>query len=144
MAACHVVIEDAPHHHGLGLVDLVVGRDGAAAGHAPVTVGDLGEDGFAGAHLEQLPPPLPFSHLGLLVLGDDALHLDQQPCLRVVIDGRRVGESDIDTEACQLVEDQHLVREVPGQAVGGQHPHPFEHAGLGLVAQCVEPGAVQA
>lgn len=102
------------------------------------------EDGLAGAHLEQLAPPLPFGHLGLLVLGDHALHLDQQPSLRVVIEGRRVGEAHLDAEAGQLVEDEHLVGEVAGQPVGGEHPHPFEEARLGLVAQGVEAGTVQA
>ena len=84
--------EDAPHHGGFGLVDLQVRRPGRrAAGDPTVAVGGLPGGDLAGAGAEQLAAPVPFGDLGLLVLGDHALHLGEQRGLRVV--GGRSGAS---------------------------------------------------
>ncbi len=144
MAASYIVVEDSPHHGSFWLVDLVAGRAGVTASHAPVSVGDLGEDGLSGVHLVELATPLTLRHDRLLVLCDDALHLHQQPGLGIVIEGRSVGEANRDPEAGQLVEDQHLVGEVAGQAIGGEHPDPLEHPRLSLVTQGVKSGAIKA
>jgi hypothetical protein len=106
-----VLGEDAAHDVGLGLVDLEVGRAGLAASDSAIPVGDLPEDGLTGAHPIQLATPVPLRHLGLLVLADHTLYLDEQPGLGVVVDRGRVGEDHRHPEAGQLVEDEHLVSE---------------------------------
>ena len=90
---------------------------GLGPGHAPVAIGDLAGQHFAGAGAIELAPPLPLGELRFFVLGNYPLHLHEQARLGVVVDGGRVGEADGDAEAGELVEDQHLVGEGPGQAV---------------------------
>ena len=68
------------------------------------------------------------------------MHLHEQARLRVVVDGGRIGEADGDAEAGELVEDQHLVSEGPGQPVWRQAPHRFDRPLLGGVPQGVEAG----
>jgi len=82
--------------------------------------------------------------LRALVLGDHALHLDQQPRLRVIGDLGRVGEVHLATEPLELVEHQHLVCVGAREPVRGQAPHRLDHAGLGGVPERVEAGAIQA
>ena len=77
--------EDPPRHGGLGLEDFQVRGAAGAAGDAPVAVGGLAGDHLAGPGPEQLAPPVPFADLGPLVFGDHALHLGEQPGLRVVL-----------------------------------------------------------
>ena len=143
VATSDVIVEDTPHHRRLGLVDFEVGRDVPAPGNAPVAVRDLGEDRLAGPHLVELAPTLPLCRMGPFVLGYDALHLDEQPCLGVV-EGRRVDEAQLDTEPGKLVHHEHLVCEVARQAVRRQAPDALEHACFGLVPQRVEAWAVEA
>ena len=136
--------EDPPHHRGLGFEDLQVRGAAGAAGDAPVAVGGLAGDHLAGPGPEQLAPPVPFADLGPLVFGDHALHLGEQPGLRVVlVQAGGVGEPHGDPEAGQLVQDEHLVGVGAGEPVRGQAPDHLEQPGLGGVAQRVQPGPVQ-
>ena len=136
--------EDPPGHRGLGLEDLQVCGAVRAAGDAPVAVGRLAGDHLAGPGPEQLAPPVPFADLGPLVFGDHALHLGEQPGLRVVlVQAGGVGEPDGDAEAGQFIQDEHLVGVGAGQPVRGQAPDHLEQPGLGRVAQRVQPGPVQ-
>ena len=136
--------EDPPCHRGLGFEDLQAGGAVRAAGDAPVAVGRLAGDHLAGPGPEQLAPPVPFADLGPLVFGDHALHLGEQPGLRVVgVQAGGVGEPDGDAEAGQFVKDEHLVGVGAGQPVRGQAPDHLEQPGLGRVPERVQPGPVQ-
>jgi hypothetical protein len=74
-----------PHHCGLGFIDLVVClAGGGATGNAAVAVWGFPGDDLPGAGPKQLAAPVAFGDLGLLVLGDHALHLGEQGGLRVV------------------------------------------------------------
>ncbi|HVA75864.1 MAG TPA: hypothetical protein VNF71_15005 [Acidimicrobiales bacterium] len=112
-----VLGEDPPDDDGFGLVDLEAGRAGVGAGDPPIPVGHLPEDGLAGSHPIQLAPPVALRDLRPFVLGDHALHLDEQPRLGVVVDGWRVGEDHGHAETGELVDDQNLVGERPGEPV---------------------------
>ena len=79
-----------------------------------------------------------------LILGDDALHLNQQCGFRIVVEQRSIEIVDLDAMPEQLVGDQNLIRVAARQPVGGQAPDVFEHAGFGGIAQCVQTRAVEA
>jgi hypothetical protein len=111
-----------------------VGRALWSSKNAPVAIRHLSGEHLARPGPVELAPPFPFGELRLFVLGYDPLDLDQQPGLRVVVDGRGIGEPDHDPEAGELVEDQHLVSERAGQAVRRQAPHSFDHTLLGRVS----------
>ncbi|HVA75809.1 MAG TPA: hypothetical protein VNF71_14720 [Acidimicrobiales bacterium] len=113
-----VVVKDPSDDGRLGFVDLESGRAAFGARDSPIAVGDLPEDGLTGAHAIQLAAPRPLGQLGPFVLGEQALDLDEESGLGVVVDRRRVDERHADTEAGELVEDQDLVGEGAGQAVG--------------------------
>ncbi len=85
--------------------------------HAPVAIGDLAGQDFASTGAVERAAPLPLGELRFFVLGNYRLHLHEQARFGVVVDGGRVGEPDGDAEAGELVEDQHLVGEGPGQPV---------------------------
>jgi hypothetical protein len=102
--------------------------------NAPVAIRHLSGEHLASPGPVELAPPFPFGELRLFVFGYDPLDLDQQPGLRVVVDGRGIGELDHDPEAGELVQDQHLVSEGAGQAVRRQAPHSFDRTLLGRVA----------
>ena len=131
------------HDLGFGLVDLKPGWCVRGARHAPVAVGDLPEDGLAGADPVELPAPVALGDLRPLVLGDHALHLGQQPRLGVIVDRGSVGEVHLAAEPVELVEHEHLVGVGAREPVRGQAPDRVDRAGLGCVAQRVQPGAVQ-
>jgi hypothetical protein len=95
-----------------------MGRAGLRASGTPVAVGDLAEDRLARTHAVELATPCPFGEHGPFVLAEQPLDLDQQAGLGVAVDGRGVGEADVDTEAGELVADQDLVGEVAGKPVG--------------------------
>jgi hypothetical protein len=128
--------EDAPHHGGLGLVDLVVRcAGGSAARDAAVAVGRFPGDDLPGAGPKQFAAPVAFGDFGFLVFGDHALDLGEQGGLRVVGgQPRGVGEGDGYPEAVHLVEDQHLVGIRAGEPVRGEDPDPFDEPGLGGIA----------
>jgi hypothetical protein len=117
---------------------------GGGAGDPPVAVAGFPGDDLPGAGTEQLAAPVPFGDLRLLVLGDHALHLGEQHCLRVAVgQAGGVGEPHRDPEAGQLVQHEDLVGVGPGEPVRRQAPHQLEQAGLGGVAQRVQAGPVQ-
>src|SRR5213078_1547404 len=103
VAAGGVVGEDASHDGGFGFEDHQAGRAGAVAGQPVVAVRGLPGDDLAGPGTEQLAAPVPFGDLRAFVLGDDALDLGEQPGLRVVVEGWRVGEAHRHAVAGQFV-----------------------------------------
>jgi hypothetical protein len=142
-AASDVVVEDALDHRRFRFVDLEAGRPFRRAGDNPIAVGSFPGNNLTSSGAVELAPPVALGDLGPLVLGDDPLHLRQQPGLRV-IERRRIDEEDTDAEAFQFVEDHHLIGVGPGQAIGGKAPHRLDEASLGRVPQGVQPRTVQA
>jgi hypothetical protein len=90
----------------------------------------------------QLPAPRPLQDLGALVLGDDALDLQQQIVLRPLAQ-RAVQEHQLDAAMLQLVHEQRLVGIAPRQAVGRMHVQAIDGPRRGLVAQPLQGGAHQ-
>jgi hypothetical protein len=136
--------EDTPHYRGFGLEDLQVGWAVWLARNPAVAVGSLPGNHLAGPGTEQLAPPVPLADLGPLVLGDHALHLGEQPGLRVVlVQAGSVGEPHAHPEAGQLIEDEHLVGVGAGEPVRRQAIDHLEQPGLGCITQRVQPRPVQ-
>ena len=138
-----VRVEDPAHGLGLGLVDLDPRPPALGIDDAAVPVGGLPERDLAGAGAVQLAAAVAFGDLGFLVLGDHALHLDQQRRLRIVAGRRAFQEPDGDSETLELLEDQNLVGVGPCEAINAQAHHPVEHARLGGIAQTVKRRAIQ-
>ena len=135
--------EDLAHNLGLGLEDLDPRRPAGGGHDAPVSVGGLPERDLPGAGAVELAAPVALGDLGLLVLGDHALHLDQQRRLRVVAGCRALQEPDGDPEPLEFLEDQNLVGVGAREAIDAQAQHPVEHARLGGVAQTIKRRAIQ-
>ena len=83
-APLDVRCEDLAHDLGLGFEDLDPGSSPIGIDDSAVPVGDFPERDFSGAGAVELAATVALGHLGLLVLGDHALHLDQQRRLRIV------------------------------------------------------------
>src|SRR5262249_60071248 len=94
LAAVDEVLEEASDHRRLRLIDLEPGRALMTTPHPAVAVGHQPKGDLTGPGTVQLPPPVALGDLGAFVLGDDALHLMQEPGLRVV-KRRRVEEGDL-------------------------------------------------
>jgi hypothetical protein len=143
-AAGDVVVEDAPDHGGLFLVDDEVGGAVPSAGDSHVAVRGPPVHRLAGSGPEQLAPPGSFGDLGPFVFGDHGLDLGEEAGLGVGGDVGGVEVADAHPVAGEFVGDEHLVGVGTGQAVGGQAPQRLDEAALGGVAEGVEPGPVQA
>jgi hypothetical protein len=78
-----------------------------------------------------------------LVLGDHALHLDEQPRLRVVVKLRALKEAHRDVEALELLEHEHLVGVAAGEAVGAEADNLLDQAGGGRVTEAIERRPVE-
>lgn len=76
------------------------------------------------------------------VLGDHALHLQQQIFFGAVADGS-IQEDQVDTAPPQLLDKQNLVGVLPGQAIGGMHVQAIEGARVRRVAQSLQRGTRQ-
>jgi len=108
-----------------------------------VPVGDLPERDLARPGAIQLAATVALGDLGLLVFGDHALHLYQQRRLRIVSRRRTLQKPDLDPQALELLEDQHLVGVGPGQPVHAQAQYPIEHARLSSITQAIKRRAIQ-
>jgi hypothetical protein len=143
LAGVDVGMEDLAHDPGLGLEDLDP-RGAAVVGHdAAMAVGHLPEEDLAGAGAVELAAAVALGDLGALVFGDHALHLDQQRGLRILTERGALEKAHRDAEALELLEDQHLVGVGAREAIGAQAEHAVQDAGLGGVAQAIEPGTVE-
>ncbi len=116
--AGEVVVENAPHHDRFRFEHLEAGGTGAVAGDTPIPIGRLPRHDFAGAGAIQPAASVPLADLGSLVFGDHALHLGQQACLGVVVEGGGVVEQHPDPEGGQFVEHQDLIHVGARQAIG--------------------------
>ncbi len=115
--AGHIIVENTAHNNGFWFEDLKVCRFPFASRHPPITIRGLPGDHLAAAGPPQFASAVTLGHLGLFVLGDNALYLGEEPGLGVVVEGRRVAEHHPHTEAGDLVEHEHLVDVGAGQAV---------------------------
>src|ERR1700719_5014671 len=77
-----------------------------------------------------------------LVLGDDPLHLHQQPVLRSFSD-RPLDEVYVDSAFGELLDDNLLMDVATGQAIGAMHQHDVDFTVSGRVTKCIESGAIQ-
>ena len=134
-AVVGVAAEHLRDQHGLVLDDLVEGP--GPGGLAEVPVAERG----AGQHVDAAGPgppglaaPVPLHQLGLLVLGEHALELDQQLVLGAVAP-RPLHELHPRPAAGELLDQQRLVGEIAGQPVRGVDQHDVEAALGGQVAQ---------
>jgi hypothetical protein len=135
-------VEDLAHNLRLGLEDLDPRRLAVGARHAPVPIGDLPKRDLARAGAIQLAATVALGDLGPLVLGDHALHLDQQRGLRIVARRRALQKPDGDPEPLKLLEDQHLIGVGTCKAVNVQTQYPVKHARLGGIAQAIKRRAI--
>ena len=136
-------MEDLAHHLGLGLVDLDPGSSSVGIDDAAVPVGALPERNLPGAGAVELAATVALGDLGLLVLGDHALHLDQQRRLRIVARRRALQELNGDAEALEFLEDQDLVSVGARETIDTQAQHADEHARLGGVTQAIKRRTIQ-
>ena len=96
----------------------------------------------AGLRPPGLAAPVAFHQLGLLVLGEHALELDQQLVLRAVA-ARPLHELHPDTAAGELLDQQRLVGELAGQPVRRVDEHDVQAALGGQVPQRLQRRAGQ-
>lgn len=74
-----------------------------------------------------LATPVPFDNLGALILGDHALHVQEQSILRAVAQGV-VQEDDLHPGPAELIDQQDLVGVFPGQAIRRVDREPVDAA----------------
>ena len=123
-AVVGVAAEHLRDQYRLTLDDLVGGT--AQVGLADVPVAERG----AGQHVDRpgagavgLAAPVPLGQLRFLVLGEDALELDQQLVFRGVA-ARALDELHPDPGPGEFLQQQRLVGELAGQPVRGVAPAP--------------------
>jgi len=137
-------LEDLPHHLGLLEVHLVVRLP------TPFVLADIAVSiRCGGQHADRTPPggvtlasPAPLHDLRPLVLGDHALHLEQQVLFRAGPD-RAVEEDQFHAAALEFLHQQHLPGVFAGEAVRRVHVQPLEPAGPSGVAQSLQRRADQ-
>ena len=118
----HLVLAVAAEHlaHDLGFVfdDLVAGLGDVAATDVAVAVGGAAENvDHTGPSPKSLAAPGPFDDQGPLVLGHHPLEL-QQHLVFGGLDLAGFDEADLAAGLVELVDQQRLVGELSGQAVG--------------------------
>lgn len=111
--------------------------------NATVAEGNQAVDDLTSPSTEESSTTVAFGDLRAFVLGDDALHLNQQRGLRIVTKRRSIEVANLDSVSQQLVGDQNLIRIAASQSVGGQAPDLIEQTGFGRVAKCIETGTVE-
>jgi hypothetical protein len=142
-AACHEVVEDAPNHDGLRLVDLQVAGACWPSGYTPEAIGDQAVHDLPGPRPKEPPPTVAFRYLRALIFCDHPLNLDQQGRLRVIVERGSIQVENPDAVPGQLVRDQDLVGIAASETVWREAPDLFEQAGFGGVTERVETGTVE-
>src|SRR5215212_5540794 len=82
-------------------------------------------------------PSSPLQDLGALVLGNDALDLEQEVVLRAGANGP-VEEGDLNAGAPELLHQQGLVRMTPGEPVGCEYVDAVDVPGGHCIAQTLQ------
>jgi len=144
--AAHAVFdappEDLPDHLGLGLVDHQFLRGALGLADEAVAVGGVAPVDLSLPGGEQPPAPGPLLDEGALVLGEDALDLQEHPLLRGLAEGV-VEEHHLAAGPLQLLHHEDPVGVVPREPVRGRDEHRLEGSFGGQVAQTIQPGTVQ-
>jgi len=114
--------EDATHDAGLVLHDLEAGYPAALiAADVAISKGRTRQGADrAGARCVQTTAPNPLENLGALILGYDALNLQQEIILRRVAD-RAVQECDLGPTAAKLLDQQNLMGVLARQPIRREH-----------------------
>ena len=129
-AVVGVAAEHLRDQRRLVLDDLVGGAGQVGLADVPVAERGAGQHVHRpGAGPVRLAAPVPLGQLRLLVLGEDALELDQQLVLGAVA-ARPLDELHPHPGPGELLQQQRLVGELAGQPVRGIHQH-HVHAALG-------------
>nr|WP_254453742.1 hypothetical protein [Siccirubricoccus sp. G192] len=143
----HPFVREPPIDHAdqvsLALVDHEVARHRLAARHVPIAVRGTAALVVALSGLLQFAAAEPLTHHGALVFRDGALDLQEQLVVRVIRD-RVLQERHLAAGLAELLEQQHLVRVSPREAVGAQHRDVLDGAVAGRVAQGIKAGPVKA
>jgi hypothetical protein len=131
--------KDPTYDLGLIFDDLEAGRSATlSAADVAIAEGRGGQcTDCARARSMQTTPPNPLQYLAALVLGDDALNLQQQIVLRRVAD-RAVEEYDPRPAAVKLLDQQDLMGVLACQPVWRQHIDALDIAGGHRVAQLLQ------
>jgi hypothetical protein len=82
-------------------------------------------------------PSSPLQDLGALVLGNDALDLEQEVVLRAGANGP-VEDGDLNAGAPELLHQQGLVRMTPGEPVGCEYVDTVDVPGERCIAQTLQ------
>ena len=130
------------HQLGLGLLDHEIARHRLPARDVAVAVGGPPGQPAAGTRLLQLAAAKALAQHRPLVLGDGALDLQQELVVGVVRD-RVVQEHHLAAGAAELLQEQHLVGILAGQAVRAEYGEDVDRGVADSVPQGVEPGAVE-
>src|SRR6266852_2980394 len=118
VAACHEVVEDAPHYRRFGLIDLQMAWTGRTSRNASVAIGNHAVDDLTSPSTEEPSAPVAFGDLGAFVFSDHALHLNEQSGFSIVVKRRSIQVVNLDSVPGQLVGDQDLVSIAASQPVG--------------------------
>ena len=142
-AVVGVAAEHLRDQHGLGRDDLVAGPGFRGLADVPVAERGAGQHVHAaGLGPPGLAAPVALHQLGLLVLGEHALELDQQLVLGAVA-ARPLHELHPGAAAGELLDQQRLVGELAGQPVRRVDQHDVQAALGGQVPQRLQRRAGQ-
>ena len=142
-AVVGVAAEHFRDQGGLVRDDLVAGPGFRGLADVPVAEGGTGQHvDAAGLRPPGLAAPVALHQLGLLVLGEHALELDEQLVLGAVA-ARPLDELDPHPAAGEFLDQQRLVGELAGQPVRGVDQHDVEAALGGQVTQRLQRRAGQ-
>ena len=136
--------KDLTHHAGLLGNDLVARHPAAVVlTDVAIAVRGAGQHAHpAGAGRVQLAAAAAFAYLSSLILGNDALDLQQQVVLRASPQPA-VEEDHLDAGAAELLDKYGLVGEIPRQAVRRVDVKAVDRAAGRLVAQALKGGPQQ-
>src|SRR5262249_37153432 len=137
-------LEDLPDNLRLRGVDLEA-SDAFSVLFADVTksVWRLAEDAHgARSGPAALPAPAALQGLGPLVLGDDALALQEQFTVGCRGDGV-VEENDLGAGPLELLDQEHLIRVLAGEPVGREDVNTVDGSRGDLVAEALQRGPLQ-
>ena len=115
---------------------LILGHVAVAEGRPPQGTREAGTRGMATS------APASLQELGAFVLGDHALHLQQEIVFRAGADGT-VHEDHFGARPAEFLNEKHLVSVAPRQAIRSMDVDPIDHAGGDRVAQPLQSGTPQ-
>ena len=128
---------------GLGFVNDEMTQDPLLTADITVSIGCAASDDLTGACPLQLATTEAFGQDGALVFGDRTLDLKQELIVGIVGNGM-VQEHDSAPDPAELLQQEHLIGILAGQAIGAQHADDFHGAIACGIAQAVQSRPIQA